>query len=50
MPFLAVLLIYMNNRRDWLKSFRNGHMMNTLLLVSILLFSYLLLEKTLRYL
>jgi len=50
MPFLAVLLIYMNNRRDWLKSFHNGFIMNALLLVSILLFSYLLIEQTVRYL
>ena len=50
MPFLAALLIYMNNRRDWLKAFSNGYLMNTLLLVSILLFSYLLIEKMLRYL
>lgn len=50
MPFLAALLIYMNNRRDWLKTYSNGYMMNALLLVSILLFSYLLIEKTLRYL
>jgi len=50
MPFLAALLIYMNNRRDWLKTFRNGYMMNALLIISILLFSYLLIEKTLRYL
>jgi hypothetical protein len=40
----------MNNRRDWLKTFRNGYIMNAVLLVSILLFSYLLFEKTLRYL
>ena len=50
MPFLAALLIYMNNRRDWLNAFRNGYLMNALLLVSILLFSYLLIEKMLRYL
>jgi len=50
MPFLAALLIYMNNRRDWMKTFSNGYLMNALLLVSILLFSYLLIEKTLRYL
>ena len=50
MPFLAALLLYMNNRRDWLKSFHNGFIMNALLLVSILLFSYLLIEQTLRYL
>lgn len=49
MPFLAVLLIYMNNHGEWLKQHRNGYLMNAVLLVSILLFSYLLLEKTLRY-
>ncbi len=49
MPFLAMLLIYMNNRRDWLKTFSNGYLMNTLLVVSILLFTYLLVVKTMRY-
>ncbi|UCB53703.1 MAG: Nramp family divalent metal transporter [Thiotrichales bacterium] len=48
MPFLAVLLIYMNNRRSWVGKFRNGYITNALLFLSILLFSYLLLEKTLR--
>jgi Mn2+/Fe2+ NRAMP family transporter len=50
MPFLAIMLVYMNNRRDWLKSFSNGYMMNAFLLVSILLFGYLLVEKILQYL
>lgn len=50
MPFLAVLLIYMNNRAQWLKEFRNSYLMNSLLVVSILLFSYLLIEKTVRLL
>lgn len=49
MPFLAVLLIYMNNRRDWLKAFSNGHVMNALLIFSIALFSYLLVVKIMRY-
>ena len=49
MPFLALLLFYMNNRSDWLKSYTNGNAMNTLLLASILLFTYLLLEKVMRY-
>ena len=48
MPFLAVLLLYMNNRSQWLKQFRNSSMMNALLIISFLLFSYLLIEKTLR--
>lgn len=50
MPFLAVLLIYMNNRQDWLKGFGNSRFMNAMLLLSILLFSYLLIEKMMRYL
>jgi Mn2+/Fe2+ NRAMP family transporter len=50
MPFLAVLLIYMNNRTQWLQSFRNSYIMNSLLVISILLFSYLLVEKTIRFL
>jgi threonine/homoserine/homoserine lactone efflux protein len=49
MPFLAVLLIYMNNRRDWLKTFCNKPAVNAVLVLSILLFSYLLIEKTMRY-
>ncbi len=49
MPFLAVLLVYMNNRRDWLKAYSNGHIMNAFLLVSILLFGYLLIERILRF-
>ena len=49
MPFLAALLLYMNNRKTWLKSFTNSFIMNVVLVVSILLFSYLLFEKTLRY-
>lgn len=48
MPFLAMLLLYMNNRRRWLDKFSNGYLMNGLLIMSILLFSYLLIEKTLR--
>jgi hypothetical protein len=40
----------MNNRRDWLMTFSNGYLMNALLLLSILLFSYLLIEMSLRHL
>lgn len=48
MPFLAVLLLYMNNRREWLMGFCNSYLMNALLIISLLLFSYLLLAQTLR--
>lgn len=50
MPFLAATLIYMNNRRDWLAKYCNGYAVNAVLLLSILLFSYLLVEKTMRFL
>jgi Mn2+/Fe2+ NRAMP family transporter len=49
MPFLAVLLLYMNNRRAWLRGFVNGPVMNAVLVVSVLLFGYLLIQKILRY-
>jgi len=50
MPFLAVLLMYMNNRREWLKAHRNGYVTNAILALSLVLFSYLLIEKTIRVL
>jgi len=49
LPFLAVLLLYMNNRRDWLKQYTNSVLTNVLITISVLLFSYLLIEKTLRF-
>ena len=45
MPLLAGLLLYMNNRRDWVQGLRNGPMANILLLVSLLVFGLLLAEK-----
>lgn len=45
MPLLAVLLLYMNNRRDWVQGLRNGPLANLLLLVSVLLFGLLTAEK-----
>ncbi|MEL6140363.1 MAG: Nramp family divalent metal transporter [Bacteroidota bacterium] len=41
MPFLAVLLLYMNNQKKWVGSFQNNWLTNLLLLLSILLFSVL---------
>ena len=49
MPFLAVLLMHMNSRRDWLGTFRNGYATNAVLVISVILFGYLLVEKTMRY-
>jgi Mn2+/Fe2+ NRAMP family transporter len=42
MPLLAALLLYMNNRRDWIGSLKNGPTTNFVLLVSVLVFGLLL--------
>lgn len=42
MPLLAVLLLYMNNRRAWLGELRNGITTNLVLLASVLVFGLLL--------
>lgn len=48
MPFLALLLLYMNNQRQWLQRFSNSYISNAILIMSVLLFGYLLIAKTLR--
>lgn len=45
MPFLAAVLLYMNNQKAWLKELRNGWLSNTGLLLSLLLFLALFLIK-----
>jgi Mn2+/Fe2+ NRAMP family transporter len=47
MPFLAAVLLYMNNRKSWLGNARNGWLANTGLVLSLLLFIALLLTKLL---
>lgn len=47
MPFLAALLLFMNNRRPWLGRFANGWAANMCLALSLLLFGYLLLYELL---
>jgi Mn2+/Fe2+ NRAMP family transporter len=42
MPLLALLLLIMNNRRDWLGDLKNGWAANTVLLASLLVFGLLL--------
>jgi Mn2+/Fe2+ NRAMP family transporter len=42
MPLLAALLVYMNNRRDWLGGLKNGPASNFILLFSVLVFGLLL--------
>ncbi len=41
MPFLAGVLLVMNNRRDWVGPLENGPVMNGLLLLSLALFAVL---------
>jgi Mn2+/Fe2+ NRAMP family transporter len=45
MPFLAAILIYMNNRSSWLGNARNGWLANAGLILSLLLFLALFLTK-----
>jgi Mn2+/Fe2+ NRAMP family transporter len=49
MPLLAVLLLYMNNRRSWVGGLASGVTSNTVLLLSILVFSMLLVTEITRY-
>jgi len=45
MPFLAAVLLVMNNRRAWVGSLRNGPLINALLVLSLALFLYLFLTE-----
>lgn len=45
MPFLAGMLLYMNNQVAWLKSFRNGWLTNAVLFLTLLFFLALLYIK-----
>ena len=41
MPFLALTLLYMNNKNKWVGDFKNGVIINILLVISLLVFGYL---------
>jgi Mn2+/Fe2+ NRAMP family transporter len=41
MPLLALLLLYMNNRRSWLGDYKNGIITNFILTISVLVFGML---------
>ena len=41
MPLLALLLLFMNNRRSWLGDLKNGWLTNLVLLLSVLVFGLL---------
>ena len=50
MPLLAALLLYMNNRRDWLGGMKNGMATNFILLLSVLVFGLLLYTEIVKQL
>jgi len=45
MPFLAATLLYMNNKAEWVHSFKNSWGTNMLLIGSLLLFLFLFFDK-----
>ncbi len=45
MPFLAATLLYMNNKKEWVDTFKNGWLTNVLLIGGLLLFLFLFVEK-----
>ncbi len=50
MPFLAVSLLYMNNRRDWVGELQNRWFVNALLVAGLLVFGYLCATEILDWL
>ncbi|MGB5260577.1 MAG: divalent metal cation transporter, partial [Gammaproteobacteria bacterium] len=45
MPLLAIVLLFLNNRRRWLGDLRNGVLTNVLLLTSVLVFALVMYDK-----
>ena len=50
MPFLAMTLLYLNNRPSWVAELKNGWLINVLLCVALLLFGYLCYSELAEYL
>ena len=50
MPFLAVILLYMNNKKEWVKAYKNNWLTNVLLLASLLLFFLIFLMEIKKHL
>jgi Mn2+/Fe2+ NRAMP family transporter len=48
MPFLAVLLLIMNNKKAWVKNFKNKWAANLILFMALLLFAWLLVTEILE--
>lgn len=49
MPLMALLLLYMNNRRSWVGKLASGLASNTVLLLSVLVFTLLLVTEIAKY-
>jgi RsiW-degrading membrane proteinase PrsW (M82 family) len=49
MPLLAVLLLYMNNRRSWVGRLASGLASNMVLLLSVLVFTLLLVTEIAKF-
>lgn len=45
MPFLAALLLIMNNKITWVKDFKNNLVINLMLLLALVLFAYLCIKE-----
>ncbi len=49
MPFLAMTLLYLNSKLNWLKEYRNSLATKIILVFSLLIFAYLMLNELLKY-
>ena len=48
MPFLASVLLLLNNRREWMGELKNGRLTNVLLVLSLFLFGCLFVFEIVR--
>ncbi len=48
MPFLAALLLVMNNKTSWVHTFKNKWIINSILVIAIFLFLYLMLLEIMK--
>ncbi len=49
MPFLAMTLLYLNNQFKWLKEYKNSLITKLILIFSLIIFAYLMLNELLKY-
>ena len=50
MPLLGVILLFLNNQRQWLGDLRNGVVANLLLVCSVLVFALVLYDTLAKHL